>query len=75
MLPALRHDPHNSLSAVSEPDLHPELELLQITFAHALIRVMRCYLNNRTQTKENDKATVRGKIYNCDLKSDGEQHK
>lgn len=35
MFPALRHDPHNSLSAVSVPDLHPELELRQITFAHA----------------------------------------
>lgn len=88
MLPALRHDPHNSLSAVSVPDLHPELELLQITFAHAPICATGLLFEWRDffppppntgniygcQTNEKDKATVGENIYICNLQSDGEEH-
>lgn len=88
MFPTLRHDPHNSLSAVSVPDLHPELELLQITFAHAPICATALLFERRdfTPPPPNTQATFMdvkpmkktrqqwGKIYICNLQSDGEEH-
>lgn len=56
MLPALRHDPHNSLSAVSVPDLHPELGRLRM---RQYVR-RRCYLNDGTSLPQplNTQATL-----------------
>lgn len=88
MFPALRHDPHNSLSAVSVPDLHPELELRQITFAHAPMCATALLFEPRdfsppppqhttfmdVKTMKKTRQQWEKKIYICNLQSDGEEH-